>query len=304
LSDLMVRSPLLKVYAGVEFLRHREGQKNLVYLGPRLPIQDKRDEHRLAQRANNAQVTLHIIGTMGTPSNSATAREAALALANLSAIQGMQYLTSQTGGGYTGLRFAADALADIDRASRTYYLIGYQPVSVEDDRSYRRVDVRVARKDVNVRFRTGYFATGRPDAAPLPELLAQARVESTVNFDFDMRDIVVKGTATFKTTTGDAGEIAIALTIEASRVGFQPKGTLRAARLGLTMVAMNDVLTMFGGGGGTMDLEVDDQTFAGYQKDGIPVKLSFPVAAKPKRVKVIVYAFNSDLMGTVNLPVR
>ena len=307
LGDLMVRSGLLKLYAGIEYLRHRPGRKYLVFLGPPLPIQDKENEDRLAQRANHAQVTLHYIGTLGVPANSPTAAAAMAALAALGGVQGLQNLTSQTGGAYTGLRVANDALAEIDRASRSYYLIGYQPVSAEDDGRYRRVEVRVARRDVLVRFRTGYYATGDSYAPPLPELLAQSRIESASNFDIEVKDVGVTGKATFvrpSATKDAAGDVRVEISVDASKVGIVSEGGLRSARFAVTLFGMDSRDGVVGGGSGKAVVEVDDALLQAYQKNGIPLSFTFPVMERPRDVRIIVYSFGSDLMGTARAPVR
>lgn len=53
-----------------------------------------------------------------------------------------------------------DAFAKIAAELRTQYLIGYYPIKKERDDKYRRIKVATTRKDVMVRARPGYLATG------------------------------------------------------------------------------------------------------------------------------------------------
>ena len=73
---------------------------------------------------------------------------------------GLQYLARETGG------FAVvnnnDIAAGVRRVmdDQSYYLIGYEPGDETFDpvtRRYNRIDVRVLRKDLNVRYRSGFF---------------------------------------------------------------------------------------------------------------------------------------------------
>jgi hypothetical protein len=199
---------------------------------------------------------------------------------------------------------AAQALADIDRASKSYYLIGYKPVNPEDDGRYRRVEVRVARRDVSVRYANGYYATGHETPPPLPELLAQSRIESALDFNLEAKDITVRGTATFGRGRSAAGDVQVSIAIESSQVGFEMRGGAHSVRLGITMLGMNSKNQFVGGGGGTMTVDANGETFANYQLTGIPASVNFPVSERPTHVKVIVYSFGNDRMGTLNLPVK
>ena len=57
----------------------------------------------------------------------------------------------------------AAGLARIGREARSYYLVGYAPQNRAADGKFRRIEVKVAREDVTVRARRGYFAPGRDD---------------------------------------------------------------------------------------------------------------------------------------------
>jgi hypothetical protein len=53
-----------------------------------------------------------------------------------------------------------DAFAQIAAELRTQYLLGYYPLNKEADQRYRRIKVASTRKDVMIRARPGYLATG------------------------------------------------------------------------------------------------------------------------------------------------
>ena len=71
----------------------------------------------------------------------------------------------------------------------SYYEIAYAPQSAEADGKFRKIEVKVARKGLDVTSRSGYFALPATDAAPLmpyelPLLAAAAAAPSPHAFDF------------------------------------------------------------------------------------------------------------------------
>jgi VWFA-related protein len=71
----------------------------------------------------------------------------------------------------------------------SYYEIAYAPKNAEADGSFRKIEVKVARKGVDVTSRSGYFALPATDSAPLlpfelPLLAAAAATPAPHAFDF------------------------------------------------------------------------------------------------------------------------
>ena len=60
-------------------------------------------------------------------------------------------------------------MPEIFRESASYYVLGFEPEYTGTDGRFRRITVRVNRRDVLLQARRGYYAPGRP-APRLPEL--------------------------------------------------------------------------------------------------------------------------------------
>jgi hypothetical protein len=78
---------------------------------------------------------------------------------------GSEYLARDTGGFV--IRNTNDLSGGIQRIAREslgFYLLGYTPSNTARDGAYRRIEVKVRNKDLNVRARQGYYAP-RSDAA-------------------------------------------------------------------------------------------------------------------------------------------
>ena len=147
LSDAVLQSSPLKLFAGIEHLRFMDGERHLVYLGGAPPIVGNADLANLfAARANDARVVVDHVWTTGT------------ARRGTSGCPPCRDLVELTGGYYSSLDMMDAALAKIDQRSRSFYLIGYVPLNTAMDGQYRHVRVDVNRPDLTVSHRHGYFA--------------------------------------------------------------------------------------------------------------------------------------------------
>ncbi len=234
LSDLVTELNVLKIYAGVEYLRPMDGEKHLVFLGGEIEIASAEEATILARRASDAQVTLDIIRTLGTPSVFPSWMPKVFADLPNGGLDGMvellqlQTAATLTGGMFTGVSMAEKALTLIDQRSRSSYLIGYEPVNAVLDGDFREVRVTVNRPGVTVLFRHGYFAAERPDAADVNDAIAFARVESAVRLGQTSADIGLEVRAT-SVRTGPTQEVVVDLAINASRLAFKPTNDGRYA---------------------------------------------------------------------------
>ena len=85
-------------------------------------------------------------------------------------------------------------LRRIGRESRVYYLLGYMPSEVRADGKFRRITVRVARPDVEVRARKGYFAGGVPVKSADAREAADA-LETALQSPYDLDALPVRAAA-------------------------------------------------------------------------------------------------------------
>ena len=102
----------------------------------------------------------------------------------------LRELAEDTGGAL--IANTNDLAKGLDRVTAdlaSYYEIAYAPKNAEADGSFRKIEVKVARKGVDVTSRSGYFALPATDSAPLlpfelPLLAAAAATPAPHAFDF------------------------------------------------------------------------------------------------------------------------
>jgi hypothetical protein len=139
-NRMVIASDLLEIQAAIEDFRPLDGEKHVICLTPglRLPgrigfmpsglwLDSREDDERIARRANDAQVVLDILHTLGVDVGQAFD------------IMASQNLARLTGGEFTGTRVADQALARIDDESRVAYVLGYTPNKPEQDGKPRAI---------------------------------------------------------------------------------------------------------------------------------------------------------------------
>jgi len=305
------------LYTGIEYLRYLEGEKHILFVteqgfyAPRLEA-----DASLAARANHARVVIDTIQTGGldggpspldtgslVPATVAPRQmsppvpSASYANMDMGRMQVLQSMSSLTGGLSATRQYAQPAVDRIDIATRFGYLLGYQPQNTRIDRRYRRITVRVNRPDVTVLFRHGYYA----DDVPLPidrrAFLTSRRISAAGQYGSAIPDIRVTLTPTVKRAQGSA-EVNVVLNVDAGRIAFAVAEGRHVADLDLVIYVADDKERIIKESRHKVDLKLKDENYQRYLRDGIPFEVTMRAARPPKYVKVIVYDYAADLLGS------
>ena len=320
-SSVQASQDMGNLYTGIEYLRHLEGEKHIIFVTEQgFYTPGFQADTSLAARANHARVVIDTIQTGGidggpTPMDSRSpfsveptrmpppVPSPGFTAMDMGRIQALQSMSALTGGLSSAREYAQAAVERIDTATRFGYLVGYQPLDTRIDRRYRRITVRVNRPGVTVLFRHGYFA----DDAPLPidrrALLTSRRIAAAGQYGKAIPDIRVTLTpALARTKAGD--EVRVALTIDASRISFTAADNRHAADLDLVVYAADDKERILRETRHRIDLKLKDETYQRYLREGIPFDVTIRAPREPRYVKVIVYDYAADLVGSAIATLR
>ena len=311
------------LYTGIEYLHFLEGEKHILFLteqGFYSPLSE--DDARLAARANHARVVIDTIQTGGidrmpSPLESGSLVPATVAprqpsptLASATSgnvemgrMQALEQMSALTGGLSSVHRYAQPAVDRVDTATRFGYLIGYQPLNTRIDRRYRRITVRVNRPDVTVLFRHGYYAEDIPLPLDRRAFTTSRRISAAGEYGAAIPDIRVTLTPTVKRVQGVA-EVNVVLNIDASRIAFTAAEGRHVADLDLIIYASDDKERLITESRHKIDLKLKDENYQRYLRDGIPFEVTMRAAQAPKYVKVIVYDYAADLLGSSIVKLR
>lgn len=303
LRDNVLLSSRLKMYAGIEYLRYLEGEKHMLFLGGSGDgglARNADDAQIVAKRATDARVVVDFVATNGTnpPGRGGAGGGGGGGSPN------SRIVSELTGGYYTSVEMAAKAVAKIDQATRFSYLLGYAPVSQTLDGRYRDVEVKVNRGDVTVRYNHGYFASAEPPPLELKELVIKSRVEAALSYDSNAKDIPLTVKATLLPRLGVRGQVNVEVIVGAAPLGLTLKDGIRTGQIELQIYcgdAREQIVCDFGE---RLDLSAGDALYDDWLKNGIRRLARVPLFEDPKYLKVVVYDYGSDRVGSFMLKLK
>lgn len=324
-TDEVLLNSKLKFYAGVEYLRQIDGDKQILFFGglegggtlgssSRRPTgrggttlratpgryeralnaasgassgglgRDQDEAVVLAQRASDARVVVDLIANSGDPVGRTVAE--------------------LTGGYYTSLEMATKAVGKIDDLTRFSYLLGYSPASPDLDGTFRDVDVKVNRPGLTVMFRHGYFAAEEPPPLELEAMVKQARIETALGYDQEAKDIPLHVVVAQLPRMGIQSQTRVEITIDVAPLALALKDGVRTGQLEIQVYCGDAKQNLIGDVGDHLDLTADEATYQQWLKTGIFKIVRVPTDTVPQYVKVIVYDYGSDRIGSAMTKIK
>jgi hypothetical protein len=219
-------------------------------------------------------------------------------------VRSIHMMSELTGGQSSVYAPAEQAFDRIERASSTWYLLGYYPANRVLDGKYRKVTVKVNKPGVTVLYRHGYFA--EPARLPIDRRRAMtySRIASAASYPQEIRDVRFSMRTSVVKGTDRMPDFVVELSIDASTVSFLADGGRQLASLDIAVFCQDEQGDSTGDRWETLDLKLLPDTHARMLKDGITYTGRVTVARAVKFVKVVVYDFGADRVGTMLRQVR
>lgn len=301
------------LYTGIEYLRYLEGEKHMVFVTEHGMYLNRTEiDDALAARANHARVVIDTIQTGGIdagPMPTASGPVPPIPSPAFTAmdqfrISALRNISNLTGGQSAAREYSGPAVDRIDTATRFGYLLGYRPTNTMIDNRYRRIVVRVNRPGVTVLYRHGYYAIDTPPPIDRRAYLTNRRIAGAGYYAKDVTDIPVKVSVSVKKAAERWAEVSLEVTVDASRVSCTTADERHLATLDLAIFAGDDKERVIGQSRHKMDLKLKEETYQRYMREGIPFTVNLSVGVKPQYVKVVVYDYAADLVGSTNVKLK
>ena len=185
-------------------------------------------------------------------------------------------------------------LAGIERETAALYEVSFHPDSAADGK-FHTLQVRVpTRKDVKLRYRTGYLYSEQAQST-------QQRFQQAVWSPQDATAIALTAEVAPAAGSSSAGP-AIQLRIAFSGLAFEQKADRWSDQLYIFVAQRDDVTRKAEVAGDTLRLSLKQATYAMGMPSGIPYQRAVAVTPKLGSIRVIVVDGNSGKMGSVTLP--
>ena len=296
------------VYGGIEYLRYIEGEKHLVYLTEDgLFVPRVENDRNLADVASDARVVIDIIKTGGLYSEPPARWLSNTAWAHTFSAMTLQNVGRMSGGQTSLYRYASAAFGRIDEATRSSYLIGYYPSDTDWRGEFRRVKVKVNRRDVTVLVRSGYFAREQLVPFDRRQFLTYSRIVAAGGYAEEITDIALQLKSSVLTGPDWQKNVLVDLRIDPSRVAFSDADGLRTATLDVTVYCGDRRQETVCERWDKAELKFDAEGLERAKKEGVPYLATVPLnnaKADLRHVKVVVYDYGADILGSASVRIK
>ena len=305
------------LYAGIEYLRFLDGEKHLVlFTESGLRLWRREDNINIANAASDARIaldTIHTGGTAGAPpprfdmNGKLTMQPLPSIGAGFNegfAVQDLRAISELTGGVATAFRRGSDALDRLDRSTRFQYLLGYYPANTNWDGKFRKLTVTVTRPGVTILYRRGFYASDQIVPLDRRQFVTSGRVYRAGQYDRTIEDIKLTLKPPRLAGVDGARELVLEMHVDLSRVTFTRDNDRYTAQLNLAVFSGDAKAVVVGETWRTLDLNVSEASRERLMREGTPVTVTIPLPNGARDVKVVVYDYGSDLLGTATGRIR
>jgi VWFA-related protein len=293
------------------------GRKSLILVSQGFIYDPQLDEFKdVVQTARRSNVAMYFVDTRGLggmPSYMNAEFGPAIDNQDVSAAfgdeldqsAGAEMLASDSGG------FSVKNTNDLSKGflriadeTKSYYLVGYRPTNTRMDGKFRKIEVKVARKDVKVRARKGYFAP--IDAAALaaqkkkPEAPGDPDIQAALDSPYEEKAIPLRMSAwVFDETLLGKANTLIATDVDIRDFAFKEENGRFLDAVEFLLVVAHLETGEFYRFDQKVDMKLLPATRDRMAKSWMPIVRDFELAPGSYQAKIVVRDANSRRLGTV-----
>jgi hypothetical protein len=156
---------------------------------------------------------------------------------------------------------------------------------------------------VTLQFRRGYYARPPLPALGRRELLSYTRISRAFEYAPSIDDIAVRGGVTL-TGEKDTREVTVNVRIDSARVTLTPANGRSVGSVEVAVFTLDGRQRPIQDRWQRVELDLSDATYQRFKAGGIPYTATLPAPPDIRAVKIVVYDYAADLVGSLVLPVR
>ena len=294
-------------------LKNARGRKSLILVSEGFIYDPSLTEYKsVVQSARRSNVAIYFLDTRGLSGMSVystaefgpsldTQDLGAAFTENIEASEGSESIASDSGGfSVKNTNDLSKGIQRIAAESRNYYLVGYVSQNPARDGKFRKISVKVARKEVQVRARKGYYAPDdgakAPKKKPGPDPVLRAAVDSP--FELDAIPLRMSSYVFDETILGKAATL-ILTDIDLKAIPFEDKEGRLVNSIQFLLVATHRETGEFFQYDQKVDMKLQPKTKEKMDQTWYPVVKDFELPPGAYQAKIVVRELNSNHVGTV-----
>jgi len=293
-----------------------KGRKSLILVGQGFIYDPNLDEFKnVVQASRRGNCAIYFVDTMGLggmplqmtaefgPAMPSEDIGAAFA-ENLERSEGAESVAADSGGfSVKNSNDLTKGLLRIADETRVYYLIGYNPTNTTRDGKFRKIELKIAAKDIKVRARKGYYAALDGDAKVAKKVAEggpDQQFQEALDSPFEMAAIPMRLTSYVfdETLLGKASAILHA-DVDLSSFSFNEKEGRFADTIEFLLVVAHRDTGEFNRYDQKIDMNLRPETKAKYAKTWFPIQRDFELLPGAYQAKLVIRDKNSSKVGTV-----
>jgi VWFA-related protein len=217
-------------------------------------------------------------------------------------VSGAQGLAAETGGfSIRNTNALAPGLERIARESEAYYLLGYQPRNAAQDGKFRKIEVKVARRGVDVRARRGYYAPGPPAAGAVAKAGGRDEaIQAALDSPYEIDGVPLRATSfVFEEAALGKAAVVIATDVDIRGLAFEKQEERLEDALEFLLVVAHRETGEFHRYDQTVELKLQPETLDRYSRSWFPLRRDFELAPGGYQAKIVVRDRRSRKVGSV-----
>lgn len=210
---------------------------------------------------------------------------------------------AQDTGGFTvrNTNDLALGLKQIADETRAYYLIGYNPTNTDRDGKFRKIKVKVTRKDTKVRARKGYYApSDEPDEDDQGPQSLDPEFQIALDSPYDLDDIGLRMTHFVREETFlDKAKVYVAAEVDIEGLEFEQQEGLEVAQINFLMVTVHRETGEYYRYDQKLDLRLPPAARQQLGRTWLPIVRDFELGPGHYRSKIVLRDKANDRLGSV-----